>query len=789
MIPAIGDTINNRYTLIALYRSEPGLSAWLANDHTLVRDCQLFIISDSSKLAKVNAIASSLALSRDTHYTRVLHLQKQSGVSVIVTETDPGIALHELLSTTSHSPLGTEAMRSIAGEVAQAADSLRKVSLNHQAISTHVVRVTSTAVTLADAPISPLLTTAVKRTSFHESDETLAVRQIAAVLYEMVTKTPYDPNADPETTRRTWEAYRSEVPAEFTSICTRALGIPQEDGSTPVPIFTLVELLALLGTWRKPGDLGSDQLDLPSKQAAASVESVTLAPVEPRNIVDIPDSLMAVDAVTTVASSTDQSPWRANQLLFAGEDAVEELNPNPDSSNFLSAFESSFQNSVDQLDHVDADFGTSLTSDELTKMQPTQALRITHPVQAQAGDGTSASRATGASSAAGASDTANADAAAHPTASNAAPAGAIPLPSQQELAAAAGTADAADSTADSTTDTPAQDAHVSDATSSDTASAATPGHRSAKGTAGSARTAAAGANAGSGTRMNTSGIAADADEGVGEVTTIIQPIPPTFTPDLEKARLEEAQARTARREAEAEGDAETPKKHGLGRGVALVIAAVVLIGALVWAIGSIGLTPSSTTTQGNGAWTVDANNTPLPDGTMPQTSDADGSDAAADTDKDASTDDADANASSSDADKADKKATTTVETADKTASKVPTPAVPKVTNTTPYTVSSTSIIRNVQGISGLGVHIRLAKSEAVQRVEITSRTGGGQASLYANSDATNPNNGSSLADFSFEEDGAVTQVTLNQPVQTQDLVIWVSQSPSAGFYYTTIRVY
>ncbi len=55
MTPAVGDIIGNRYTLTAHYRTEPGLSAWLAHDQTLQRECQIFIISDSAKLAQVNA--------------------------------------------------------------------------------------------------------------------------------------------------------------------------------------------------------------------------------------------------------------------------------------------------------------------------------------------------------------------------------------------------------------------------------------------------------------------------------------------------------------------------------------------------------------------------------------------------------------------------------------------------------------------------------------------------------------------------------------------------------------
>lgn len=754
MIPAIGDTINNRYTLIALYRSEPGLSAWLANDHTLVRDCQLFIISDSSKLAKVNAIASSLALSRDSHFTHVLHLQKQSGVSIIVTETDAGISLHELLSNTSHSPLGIEAMRTITGETVLAADSLRKVSLNHQAISTHIIRLTSTAITLADAPVSPLLTTAVKRSSFNESDESLAVRQIGAVLYEMITKTSYSPNSDPEAIRRTFAAYHDTIPVEFISICTRALGIPQEDGTIPVPLFTLQELLALLGTWQKPSELGSDQLDLPSKQAAASIESATLAPVEPRNIVDIPDSLVAEDASDQVhAQQSDQSPWRANQLLFAGADAVEEINS--DSPNFLSAFESSFQNSVDQLDHVDAGFGTGLTSDELATARPTEAMRVTHPTQSLSGEaeGASENAQTSTLGTPKPGTSAPSSSGSVPDSSSGTTAGSeIPLPSPQELAAAGAATTSAQQ--------------------------------------GSTSAASAGASSATSTTDAAEPVSGD-DEDAGEVTAIIQPIPPTFAPAVEKERLEEAQAKTAQRKKARKNGEKTPKRRNFGRNTAIVIAGIALVGALIWAISAVGLTPRSSTANSNG-WTVDVNNTPLPDGSMPKTTDSNSSSkdsASSDSNTSSSTkSDADSSDSDSSGDSA-KKTTETVETKDKNASKVPTPATPKVTNTTAYAISSTSVIRNVSGLKGIGIHVHLSKAQPVQRVQITARTGGGKASLYANSTATNPNNGDSLADFSFKEGGKVTQVTLAQPVTTQDLVIWVSQQPTSGFFYTAIKVY
>ena len=79
MKPQLGDTIINRYTLVSLLRDEPGLQAWKANDRVLARDCQLFIVTDADAIPTVDAIASSLALSRNRRYTQVLQLQHRAG--------------------------------------------------------------------------------------------------------------------------------------------------------------------------------------------------------------------------------------------------------------------------------------------------------------------------------------------------------------------------------------------------------------------------------------------------------------------------------------------------------------------------------------------------------------------------------------------------------------------------------------------------------------------------------------------------------------------------------------
>lgn len=765
MIPAIGDTINNRYTLIALYRSEPGLSAWLANDHTLVRDCQLFIISDSSKLAQVNAIASSLALSKDPYFTHVLHLQKQAGISVIVTELDAGISLHELLADTSHAPLSVEAMRTIAGEVAQAEDNLRKVSLNHQALSTRTVRITSTSVTVADAPVSPLLTTVIKPNSFSDSDEMLAVRQIAAILFEMITGVAFDPNSDPEQMRAIFKAFNDDVPREFVSIVTRALGIANDNGSVPVPIFTLVELLALLGAWTAPADLQKSDLDIPSKQSSASIESVTFAPVETRNLVKVPDSIVSVDAIEEVNSAGEQqSPWRANQLLFDGDDAVEEINS--DSPNFLSAFESSFHSSIHQMD----DLGSAFTDDAMGVIQPTQALRTTSPRKTLTEDeGQAPQQESDVSQTDHSVENSDGTDTPHPGSSSPVapliPEGvsapkdaadtAIPLPSASEMTAEEQTPHAVRSARSARSSQPASIAPESEAFENPDF----------------------------------------VDENLGEVTTIIQPIRdfPTDDDDTENGSAQENTyaSEKARQAQERQREEKGPKNAVLGRNIALILAAVIMVFALIWAIFHLGITPlNSTSSQETPTWSINANNAPNPTGGSSSSSDSDQADKSDQGDKSDSSADSQATDDSKDAAADEKKeATPAVETKDKDAQKVPDPAVQPVTNTTAYPIASTNVVRKVAGIDGIGVHVHLTQAQAVQRLQITTRTGGGSAAIYANSTTTDPNNGEPLATFTFNADKQVTQVDLPQPVNTQDLVIWVTDSPSGGFYYSAIKVY
>lgn len=97
MKPQLGDTISNRYVLVSPLREETGLQVWKASDHVLARDCQLFIVSSSKALQEVNATASMLAISHDSHFTKVLQLQHAGQVALVVTQLDEGMTSVNIL--------------------------------------------------------------------------------------------------------------------------------------------------------------------------------------------------------------------------------------------------------------------------------------------------------------------------------------------------------------------------------------------------------------------------------------------------------------------------------------------------------------------------------------------------------------------------------------------------------------------------------------------------------------------------------------------------------------------
>ena len=339
MIPAIGDTINNRYTLIAQFRSHPGLNAWLANDHTLKRDCQLYIVSDQTKLTQINAIASTLVLTQSPLFTPVFTFSRQDGVLVIVTGTEPGVSLHNFLAASNHKPLSQRAIRSIISEIISACRTLVDSVILHNGLGSRVIRLTDQGIRIADTTVSPFLAPQVDLTAHRGNLEATMVSQIAGILFEMITGSEYDLN-DHAGMAQLLSNLRGQVPAEFLAICTRGLGFTGsetglETSRAIVPILTLNELQILVGDAPAVKELPADEYDIPAAQGSASISTVPLVHVSMGTVVDIPNSLAAAGVVEQARPTV--SPWRASDLLFNGQEAVQEVNPTQGLAGFSSA--------------------------------------------------------------------------------------------------------------------------------------------------------------------------------------------------------------------------------------------------------------------------------------------------------------------------------------------------------------------------------------------------------------------------------------------------------------------
>ena len=335
MNPQLNDTVADRYTLTNELRVQPGFSAWLAHDSSLEQDCQLFLVSDPALLARTNALTSSLVLSNNPYFTQVRQLLRDGDDSIIVTEIDKGISIHELLE--HGMTFGTEGIRTVVNELCDAVSSLLEVSLTHQGIFPGTVRLFDGGIQLADAPVS----CAIQQWPMPLSlpDEPLAVKQIAGVLFAMVTGEEFAP----ETMHELPDSFHAgDVPSEYAVICSRALGLVDPAKGKPakklIEILTLRELKVLLGDPVPFDQLGDDQLPVIDHSGAASIEQIPLVPTKEAEGRAERDAKKAEERLERADESKDSKPsatWDAGQLLFAGPRAVEPVKPADDDTNIL----------------------------------------------------------------------------------------------------------------------------------------------------------------------------------------------------------------------------------------------------------------------------------------------------------------------------------------------------------------------------------------------------------------------------------------------------------------------
>ena len=160
--------------------------------------------------------------------------------------------------------------------------------LTHTALSTDTIRVSVNGVQFADTPVAAALADICSGIDGDVmSYEQMATRQLAALLYALLTKTPSGAN-----TTFDLNMLPADVPTEFRVICKRGLALHTEDGEIIVPMATLAELSALLGAWEPFGNLSDRDIILPSVSGSASISMVALRDTSDDKIVELPDGLV-----------------------------------------------------------------------------------------------------------------------------------------------------------------------------------------------------------------------------------------------------------------------------------------------------------------------------------------------------------------------------------------------------------------------------------------------------------------------------------------------------------------
>lgn len=301
MKPHLGDTILNRYTLVSPLREEAGLQVWKSNDRVLSRDCQLFIVNNRAVLASTNALAGTLAASRDPRFTQVIQLQHDGDIAVILTRLDGGVSITEYMRDDGADapPLSYEAMRTIIGETMDAIRFLQHDRLTHRALSTDTVRLTRNGVQLADTPVSAALADTANTPASY-NDERRAIRQLAGVLYGMLTRTPSTMHP-----RFSLDRLPKDAPIEFRLIVKRGLELNEGDKPT-VPLVTMAEMDALLGARKPLHALTRHDLRLTGADGECSIVRAMIQPALPGDILPIPDSMVSSQTMPSMMFPAQQ---------------------------------------------------------------------------------------------------------------------------------------------------------------------------------------------------------------------------------------------------------------------------------------------------------------------------------------------------------------------------------------------------------------------------------------------------------------------------------------------------
>lgn len=781
MKPQLGDIVINRYTLISLLRDDPGIQAWRANDRVLARDCQLFIVSDTRVMAQVDAIASSLALSRNSHFTQVLQLQHCGDVSIIITRLDAGLSLTQYLQGAGRNTLSFNAMRSILAETAMALQQLLADRLCHTSLSTDTIRITLMGIQIADTPISPLLADCTNAPQGLAMEQ-LATRQLAGVLYAMLTHTPSSAGTPLDLSR-----LPDGIPSEFEVLCTRGMSVLGAPDQHDLPMASLSELVALLGDWTPFSQLRDRDIARPSIDGACSIMHAKLNPVSPDRIVPLPEALTAVRQLSTPMPNADAT---ANTALTGAPGNSTGLNPgghnaSPSTTHTTNGTPSSDAGARPGSAGVvgggiaAANAGLSLAGGTLKSWwsKGKSAISGAHAEDEQPESPDGSNPVDGNTGDIDFHDIAAAEMAGILAPSN---------PSTQDMLFPSFNVqqgplnDSANPTMQFDFSRNPRVGKADHVGQNDSDHIAATGRIPVIDRNGFP--IEPGAESQRALEQERAEIKRAAQEASVPPHSIL---PPSFTPKSDDSGNDDSSHTGL-----PDGDDNISNARLFGGFTTKVVAIAVVIAlvalGLALALRSLSERHDSqgiTQVQSSQWPKIDMNDIPFgkkSGGSSSSSSSASAESTASSTAKETSKPSTTA--------KPDKTAKTpTIVTTDKNASKVPSPRVP--VNNTPYDIDKQEFLTNPAGQRGLGYYMHLSQPESAYRFVIKIRSSGGKAYLRANT-SSNPTQGQQVAEFTFDASGTTT-VKFTKPVTSQDFLLWVPMDslPNNQLYIDSVQLF
>lgn len=817
-----GDVVLNRYELKRLLADGSGMAAFTAQDISFSRDCQLFLVTDTSVFDQINLLTSTLATSRFDFCTPLDQSYRTSQAYLIAQPYDPGISLAQYIHSpapeaatgagpapSAKSPAGgpaaslpssassissdhglarpvapnrrlsQKAIKSIIGELIGYGQALSQAGIYHHFISTQTIRMTQKKLLLADLAVSPILAqdSPLMTDALGMSGQTSMARQIAAVLFELLADRPFDPDKDSSLADLASASTVQPLPDEFSLICARGLGLKNEQGLAVAPVYTLFELSALLGDFLPWDQLSFSDVEGPFRQETASVSLMKLVPqaphlVGPDNDLDfyLPPELFTrprANAQKPARVIQSHQSWDRNQLF----ERDQEISLRPHADDFFSEFD-------DGTNFDDVSSLTGNTPHIAPRAYPEEANSSTRAIAINPV----------AAAASGASERLS-QVVQPQNQEGKASRGPESLPPTilPQTSAAAGTDASSDfntgflePSGNSRSFKPAEIQPGSVASRGDSAS--TSASTSNSDAESSSASAFSGRQARSSLSFPWPGKAGGSKNNVGAGSG-------KNAPGDERERLYRQQVARQKRE----------ERNTLVRKRTLTVALVgiILIVALAVASSALGIfNHPALKSGGNGdVWPSLQASYPGEEGNSPSSSGK-------------ASPKGSLKPSSKPAQPSAKPSTSPAQQKEKPGQSAPAagpqatsypqqmnaqavPAPPASANTTPLPITGRVFLNKPNGQNGYGLAITFSQKVTVSKLNIGMRDSGGTAYIYADADQTNPINGYALAKFSFDPSGS-TMVTLSRPVQTDRIVIWVpanSLPTSHYLYFTHLMAY